>query len=557
MVAAAGASTVPTTTPVTDDNIAGGAAIYIRTVGWIVESATVSATGGITAGNTVLNMAPGSFQGVGQTALAYQPGTKPGGVNAAGYYLVNKLWMLSAAPGWYHDGTTLYVHLPDGTAPSSTSVGRVVEVSTTPRNYGIQLTNQPYVNISGIRVKQFGMDGIIVSSTESNSTLNQHTFNDMQVLNSGQNGITFANGAASPNGPTGTVSNSYINESVIDGVNLYYTNNVNVINNRIENSGVTGGPFRSRGAIWGMQSNNMVATGNSISRSGYIGIRFQGNATVKNNIIKDSCLVLDDCGGIYGWNNLNSIPLNSVISNNIIENVYGNRYGDPDSFTGATGIYLDDTASYVQVRGNTIINAGQGLYTHNGWKNVFDSNVIAYPRVVAMVSAFDYITLQSFYQQGNIFSNNTVLSGNHPNLQMYFHLGRLPSENITSGFPFPVQIMTANKYSGNSANTLMFVRSMVGTSGFSGTGSGSTGPETFATLVGKANHGTYRVMRKAAGLIVNKTAASVSYNCVASSSGITMWELKTTDCLNAKNFNGTKIKYPVTIPPYSSLPVFQ
>jgi len=84
------------------------------------------------------------------------------------------------------------------------------------------------------------------------------------------------------------------------------------------------------------------------------------------------CSVTDDCGGIYvsGANNY------STLSNNTIVNSRGALLGKAPSaaFTQAQGIYLDESASFVVVSGNTVTGADNGIQIHVASNNRVENN---------------------------------------------------------------------------------------------------------------------------------------------------------------------------------------
>jgi parallel beta-helix repeat protein len=512
------------TTSLTDTNVpaiaaaAGsdlsGAKVYVRTYGWIIEETTATTISG-----NILNF----------SALQYAVRLN------AGYYLSNKLWMLNTAPGWYHDGAAgkLYVRLPDGSAPSTTSTGRQVEASTT--DYGIQLSSQPYVKFSGIRVIQAGVDGVNIGNSPNT------TLDNLSVKYSGRNGINF-NGTS-----TGLIQNSKIFESFIDGIYLKNTSTISVYGNTVENSGVTNGPIRSFAAIQAHGSENVDIERNTVINSGYVGIRFNRNATVKNNVVTDSCMTLADCGAIYSWVDSNyapeeggdefNNPMNSVVIGNIVENVIGNMVGNPDAFASAPGIYLDELSNGVQVTGNTVINAEKGINLHNAFNVTVDGNWVAYPRGQGIVVATDYNPAISYLTSIPI-TNNTIL--NSSVVPFFYYLDKTTAPGRDT-----LEVLTGNKYTATSA-TSGFVIDHRPPPSFTPAPIAYS-PSTVRALTGKVNHGTYIQSTKISGLLTNKTAAPIGMACPFTLEA---------DCTNSRLFGSTAvIIYPVTVPAFSSLAI--
>ena len=495
-------ATIPAidTTGLVDPDLAGmpsvdvaGIKAYIRTVGWLIEENTVTTISG-----TQLNFAA-------STRYPVRKGT--------GYYLSNKFWMLTYAPGWYWDSLEkkLYINLPDGSSPVAHQVEAVQY------DYGIRLTSQPYVNISGIRIRQAGLDGVRVESSI------QTNLDNMQVLYSGRDGVVFSSGT------NGTIQGNLVHESGRDGIVLSMSSGVKVIGNQVKNSGTTGGPINSLAAINARNSDYADIERNTISGAGYIGIHFSRNSSVINNIVYNTCLVLDDCGAIYSWlNGADTSPLNSVIMGNVVENVMGNRYGNADPFTAAIGIYLDELVNGVQVLGNTVINAERGVLLHNAFNNVIDGNTIAYPRAYGVFVAADNASKLSILSANSI-SNNTII--NKSVVPFFYYLDRIDRDSL--------EILTGNRYVSTKADNAFVIdhRGVVKTIK-------SYSPTTIRTVIGKANHGTYLQMVKTAGLLTNRSANSAAFPC--------NFPLAI-DCTNSTDFMGVEINYPTTLLPFSSL----
>lgn len=126
---------------------------------------------------------------------------------------------------------------------------------------------------------------------------------------------------------------------------------------------------------------------NTIVGTGYTGISMGANGVYENNLLQNICLVLNDGGGIYSWNNAAPFDnLNFTIRNNIILGISGNT----DSMVPGSepawgrGIYTDDRLSNVVVQGNTVAHSGNiGIFIHGGsnvsviFNTVFNSSEAA------------------------------------------------------------------------------------------------------------------------------------------------------------------------------------
>jgi parallel beta-helix repeat protein/predicted outer membrane repeat protein len=123
-----------------------------------------------------------------------------------------------------------------------------------------------------------------------------------------------------------------------------------------------------------VESNDFLVQYNSIENVGYLGVFMAPDAnivgTVKNNFINNTCLVLDDGGGIY-----TGAHTSILIEENIILNSIGNTDGAIDNIPMAEGIYLDESASGITVRNNTIANCSySGIKLHKAHDNIIRDN---------------------------------------------------------------------------------------------------------------------------------------------------------------------------------------
>src|SRR5690606_9796268 len=92
------------------------------------------------------------------------------------------------------------------------------------------------------------------------------------------------------------------------------------------------------------------------------------NNIIENNFISNVCLLKSDMGGIYtSWYNRKTPtgPEGSIIRNNIVMNVVGEKNGYTSKRNMGEGIYIDEGAKGVLVENNTIINcSNSGIKLH-------------------------------------------------------------------------------------------------------------------------------------------------------------------------------------------------
>ena len=406
-----------------DDRLAGmdliGAIAMIRTITWVMEDCPITGINGmnqISWGKcTTANNASGTHYPI---------------LKDWAYYLTNKLWMLDQPGEWYYDTPTqkLYLWMPGSDSPAS----HTVEASR--YDAAVNASSPGSVAIDGFNIKNAGKWGVrLVMPIEM-------SLRNLEVTNSGGTGILIAG-----DGSYGTVSNAVrlidnnvVRKSVLEGITVEHFNDAVITNNLIEDSGTVGTPQNTVAAIRIQQSSNVNASYNIIRRSGYLGIGFFKNNIIQNNVVDDTCMVLDDCGAIYTWNGPSEDYFNpdgSVkkavalvggrVTGNIVRNVNpllnvdGNKYQK----TSSEGIYLDELANGVEVSGNTVINADRAMHMNNPFNhNIHDNTFFAAKDVlIDMTEGFPPIAAGTV--QGNVLQNN-----------IFFPLNTLPSINLQSVF---------------------------------------------------------------------------------------------------------------------------
>ena len=326
-----------------DGSVTPGLGITVRTNAWIVDEMKVAS---IQNGNIVFDR-PSSYQ-----------------IDRNwGFYLTGARWMLDSPGEWHYDSATslLTVWMPDSLAPAA-------RLSASGSDVGLDLSDAAYVYANNIDVRGFTTGVRMLRG-------NTLRFLNGTIANSGEFGVDAVNCQLCE------VRGNVINNSLRDAVSATTlsgetTDGLRVIGNRITNSGVSGPtpgvldlPVRSIGALRG--GLNAVVQDNVVTNAANIGIFVGRGSTVTGNRVENSCLVLNDCAGIY----TRSADNNSTISNNTVMNVLGNTDGMPSYMTTLTnGIYLDDLTSGVVASNNTIVGADNGVHLHNAFLNTVSNN---------------------------------------------------------------------------------------------------------------------------------------------------------------------------------------
>jgi parallel beta-helix repeat protein len=316
-----------------------------------------------------------------------------------GFYLKDMLWMLDSPGEWFYDASAGKLYLWPPLQKNDSLANHTIEVSNRP--YGISGNGKNYItvqNLAFVNANQYDVS----FSNANNVTLNNLT------VSGGQMGIFFINMANS------TINNSSVQKTLSNGINID-PNGVNsyitITKNTINNAGNTGiNPKFSYAGLY-VSGSNFDIDGNTVSNSGYNGIgELRGDHNlIQNNIIDRSCLVLDDCGGIYSWHSTGS-----SINHNAVTNSIGNpngtaRFnGTPLTFTQAEGIYLDDLTNGYSVTDNTVDNVDWGVYIHSGWNHTITGNSVYNARSYGLMIQED---ASSPSVPGTV--HNNVITGNN------------------------------------------------------------------------------------------------------------------------------------------------
>ncbi|MEK7412674.1 MAG: right-handed parallel beta-helix repeat-containing protein, partial [Planctomycetota bacterium] len=305
---------------------------------------------------------------------------------------------------WFYDrgARRLYVKMPGGSKPGA-------RVTAGYRDYGFYVSNRPDVVVDGLNIQAVGVGAKFRES-------NNFTLRNTDISHSANYGVSASYAS------DGVIDACTIDDSGHDGIYAMPAYRFVVTNNQVSNSGVrlTNGSISSLplsngngielGGDWNYLNNpvpNMVTIAqNTVRNSGCRGISFSSmTATVRNNIVEDSCRVLDDCGAIYTGGLFN----NSLITGNILINSYGNADGRPAATgSAAQGLYLDDFTEGVTATGNTVINADNTVQLHRASSNKLAGNTLYGARRIGLWFQEDNHTYGG--SGGQIVNNN--ISGN-------------------------------------------------------------------------------------------------------------------------------------------------
>jgi hypothetical protein len=303
-----------------------GATLVFQPYRWSIEARTIAAYA-----NGVMTLSPRSDR---TTYDGYDP------VGTPNFYVEGKLWMLDEPGEWAVSAGRLYVWAADGQSPE----GRAW---ASPDRHGIEASSS-----QGLSLQNIGVFGA-ANAINAQGAANLHVLG-VDIANASTNGIVNSGGSGL------LVDGTSVRNSRHDAITVRWGGGGERIkNSRIDASGNLGMPTNAHAAINLVLSDGASVTGNTITNTGYIGIRFFRNATVSGNTVDTACLVLTDCGGIYAQA-LDMLPLNSRVDGNTIKNVNRDQQL-------AWAIQIDDYANGVIVTNNTMDGNANGVMIHNAF----------------------------------------------------------------------------------------------------------------------------------------------------------------------------------------------
>ena len=348
-----------------------------------------------------------------------------------GYFLLDAPGLLDTPGEWFYDPAvaTAYAWMPDGSMP-----GNRVRMGVLGK--GIDLAGLSYIVIEGLDIRYTGM-GVDLTNTRG------ITLRDMTVSD------TISVGVVATNASDTQIDTSRFYRTGGDAVTTAYgSTGLQVTGNDITESGVVMTAAGSNGrSVWTLPPVTISAiraggtatitdnrlryvSGNGILAAG-------GDGTIERNGVQDSCLMINDCGGIY----VNYVAPRTRIVSNLVERVSGNLDGMAvNARTHAIGIYLDDLSASMRVEDNAVTSADYGIQVHSAHHNQIMRNRLHGNRNSQL---WFHEQTNKVYVTGDL--NNNTVSGNH------FFPGtpavavRLDGE-ISSMIDFG--LLSANHYSG-------------------------------------------------------------------------------------------------------------
>ncbi|HET6226397.1 MAG TPA: right-handed parallel beta-helix repeat-containing protein, partial [Bacteroidia bacterium] len=279
------------------DGYWNGAEMVVRSGRWTIDNLPVKAYNHKTFTTSLTSSYP------------LQPGK--------GYFLQKHLATLDQPGEWFYQASTkqIYLYLKSGVNPKNEKI----RVSVL--DFGLTITNEQNVIIENLTFAHQQLAGVIVKGSKNIS------LQRIDILNSGKNGLEIIN-CENP-----CVENSFITNANNNGVEWHNNTGGTFSYNAISCTGIYPGRGASGDGTYialritsdtPAQGSNSFEH-NTIDSTGYSGIDFRtGNTIIKNNNISNFCLIKDDGGGIYTWENTFG---NTIIESNTISNGVGSGEG--------------------------------------------------------------------------------------------------------------------------------------------------------------------------------------------------------------------------------------
>lgn len=285
-----------------------------------------------------------------------------------GYFFQNHPSALDRDGEWCYIAATKKLRLYSISDPNMKSI----KVANTDNYFNI--ISKSYLIIDG-----FGMYGAKKCAVAM-TTVTYCTIKNCEFNASGTSAMNIGNFGATDNDSITISNNSFLNTQS-NCINAY-GKRLSFIGNTFSNTGMVPGMAESGQYSLGIYTlaNGLDIERNVFDNTGYAAVSFlwSSNVLIKENVINHFCMVLDDGGGIYCWQDTQgAAPVNRKIINNIVLNGTGAINGTDGISANAEGIYMDDRSANVDITGNTVAYCSDaGIYIHNSPNCTVKNNTI-------------------------------------------------------------------------------------------------------------------------------------------------------------------------------------
>lgn len=314
-----------------------------------------------------------------------------------GFFIQNHLSALSIDWEWYYDAAAKKMYLY---ASDFNPNDKQIEIAS--QDYVLRMDSKSYVTFQNLQFNNSNKCNVYITNG-SNLTIT-----DCEVNNAGVNGVIIYNV------PYTVFLGNLVQDVNNNGVNIL-GNYAQVTSNTVKRIALRQGMGSSGNGNYNgvtVTSYNGLVQYNTLDSIGYNGLSYGRDLIrIMNNTIRNVCMVKDDGGAIYSWNNSAQTVFTDIrIENNIIINPAGNSFGtnSPGS-SAAEGIYSDDAMNHTTIRNNVVVGATDyGLYLHNTYAMTVEGNTF-YGNKTQVCMKHDALSANNPLRN-IIFRNNTLVN---------------------------------------------------------------------------------------------------------------------------------------------------
>ena len=299
----------------------------------------------------------------------YYNGTGDEPRDGMGYFIQNHISTLDKTGEWCFDKGTLYIYFGEVNPGDFTVRASLLDYLVVVN--GISSIVFTSLSFEGANVAAFNLTRV------KNLTIDHNSMNFMGV-----NAIMTNYGGQS--------DFLMIRNNVVKNCNNSFTKileefqNVTISGNDIEDSGmlIGMGSVSTVGAYCGITCDAPDCTieNNRVINTGCNGIVLtskSSNAKIRNNFVKNFCVLEDDGGGIYSWVGSKGKPASGqeITGNIVIGGTGSSELGE--KIAAVNGIYLDDGSQNLLVSGNSVANCSRaGIFIHNSHDLIIEYNTV-------------------------------------------------------------------------------------------------------------------------------------------------------------------------------------
>jgi hypothetical protein len=361
-----------------------GGEVVMRKKHWVIDRATITSQS-YSGGSITVNFT--------QNASLFSNTEYPI-QNGYGFFFQNDADACTIQNDWYYNTSTRKLGMYSSGSPSSVKVAAIDTL--------VLIPSRSYLTFYGLDITGANACNIYASGSCSNLT-----FDHCNISYGGGQAFRFANGITNT-----TIQYSTIAYMSSDGINAGNGSNFTCQYNTIHDIDMIAGMGQGGdgdGFTIQTYGSSALIQYNELYNCGYLGITMNGsNCTTQYNYVHEFCQIKDDGAAFYTYDA--DVPGSSGSNRQYLNNLAINGGGiatdyGTDGQPSAVGFYLDGSASYCNVKGNTAANI---------WGTCFHSNSPTYDTIInntfynGRMSQFN-ITEYSVNVPSNIISKHNIM----------------------------------------------------------------------------------------------------------------------------------------------------